>query len=258
MDLIRIGEALQTYVRPQTHPVAVGMVGRVDDIPEKARMPKRDAGRTMALCQGLTLARRHGWLVAMGLDDMLCPLGALTVGFVAAKEKFLDGSFAIPFWVKDQSVRSRMAKAIPQLEVGKYTHVLLAPLQRAEFEPDVIIVYGDPAQIARLIQAAAYETGEPVTSVSVGGFACGGEITMPMLTGACQYIMTGGGDRAIAQTQDHEAAFAMPAAKAISIAEGLAETHKAGMRYPTPALLPFGAGLPPSFDELMEYLKQGK
>jgi len=29
------------------------------------------------------------------------------------------------------------------------------------------------------------------------------------------------------------------------------------MRYPTPALLPLGVALPPSFDELMDYLRQG-
>ena len=65
------------------------------------------------------------------------------------------------------------------------------------------------------------------------------------------------GDRAIAQAHDHEVAFAIPRNNIEIIAEGLEGTHKAGMRYPTPALLPLGVALPPSFDELMDYLRQG-
>lgn len=255
--LTRIGQALDTYIRPQTFPVAVRVVGSAAEIPGKARMPKRDLGRCIALCQGTALARRHGWLIAMGEEDMLCPIGALSLGFLPAKERFLDGSSPIPFWVKNQDVRAKMAQSIPKLDLGRYTHVVVAPLPRTEFEPNAIIVYGDPAQVARLIQAAVYSSGEPITSSTVGGFACGQEITVPMLTDKCQLVVAGGGDRAVAQTHDHEIAFAIPMSKLEMIAEGLEGTHKAGLRYPTPALLPLGVGLPPSFDELMGYLREG-
>jgi len=255
-ELARIRQALETYMRPQTYPVAVKLLGPSDEVPEGSRTPGHDLGRCIALCQGIALARRHGWLLAMSEDEMLCPIGAVTLGMLPPKEKYLDGSFPVPFWVKDQGIRARMAQAIPRLDEGRFSRVLAAPLHRASFEPGVIIVYGDPAQIARLVQAAVYSTGEPVDSASAGGFACGPEITVPMLTGKCQLVLTGGGDRAIAQTHDHEVAFAVPAGKMQMIAEGLEGTHKAGMRYPTPALLPFGAGLPPAFDELMDYLRK--
>jgi uncharacterized protein (DUF169 family) len=257
MEGSRIGEALDSYIRPQTFPVAVKMVRSGEEVPDKVRMPKRDLGTPMALCQGLALARRHGWPVAMGLEDMVCPLGAVTLGLVPAKDRFLDGSFNIPFWVKDQGVRAKMARALPQLEVGKYSHVVAAPLHRAGFEPDVIVVYGNAAQVGRLIQAAVYGTGEPVVSSSVGGFACGLEITQPMLTGECQFVVVGGGDRAIAQAHDHEIAFAMPVSRAEAVAEGLEGTHKAGMRYPTTPYLMYAPLFPPAFGELMDYLKEG-
>ena len=257
MELQKISQALDTYVRLQTFPVAIRMMSSVEEIPEKARMPKRDLGTPMAVCQGMALARRYGWLIAMGKDDMLCPLGALTLGFLPAKAKFLDGSFPIPFWVKDQAIRAKMARSLPQLEQGKYTHMVAAPIHRANFEPQVVIVYGNPAQVARLIQAAVYGTGEPVTSSSAGGFACGQEITTTILTDQCQCIVTGGGDRVIAQAHDHEAAFAVPLSKVEAIVEGLEGTHRAGMRYPTPSYLTFKAEFPPSFGELMDYLRQG-
>lgn len=257
MELQKISEALDSYVRPQTFPVAIKMISSTDEIPEKARMPKRDLGMPMPVCQGIALARRYGWLMAMGTEDMLCPLGALALGLLPAKAKFLDGSFNVPFFVKDQSVRAKIAQALPQLEPGKYTHILAAPIHRANFEPHVIIFYGNPAQIARLIQAATYATGEPITSSSVGGFACGEEITRTMLNDQCQFIVVGGGDRAIAQAQDHEAAFTMPMSKSEAIVEGLEGTHRAGMRYPTLSFLTFKAEFPPGFGELMDYLREG-
>jgi uncharacterized protein (DUF169 family) len=158
--------------------------------------------------------------------------------------------------VKNQNVRAKIARGLPQLEQGKYTHLVAAPLQRTNFEPQIIIIYGNPAQIARLIQAAIYGTGEPIISSSIGGFACGEEITRTILTDQCQSIVAGGGDRAIAQTQDDEISFAMPIGKVEAIIEGLEGTHKAGMRYPTPSFLTFKAEFPPGFAELMDYLRQ--
>ena len=237
--------------------MAVKMVSSTSEIPGKGKRPKRDLGMPMPVCQSIALARRYGWLIAMGVEDMLCPLGAVTLGFLPAKAKFLNGSFNVPFWVRNQGVRAKISRDMPRLEQERYTHLVAAPLNRVDFEPQVIIIYGNPAQISRLIQAVIYGTGEPIISSSIGGLTCGEEIARPILTDQCQLIVAGGGDRAIAQTQDHELSFAMPISKAEAVVEGLEATHKAGMRYPTPSFLTFKAGFPPAFSELMDYLRQG-
>jgi len=192
----------------------------------------------------------------MGKDDMLCTLGAFTLGFLPAKAKFLDGSFTLPTWVKNQDVRAKILRSLPQLEPGRYTHLVVAPLNRAEFEPQVIVISGNPAQIGRLIQAVVCRTGEPLISSSLGGISCSGEITRTILTNQCQFIVVGGGCRQFAAIQDHEASFAIPMSQVEALVEGLEETHKLGMRYPTPSYLTFEAKLPPAFGEAMDYLKQ--
>ncbi|MCD6359137.1 MAG: DUF169 domain-containing protein [Dehalococcoidia bacterium] len=257
MEIQKINQTLEKYIRPQTFPVAVRLVSSVGEIPDRVRMPKRDLGMPVALCQGIALARRYGWAMAMGVEDMQCPLGALTLGFLPAKDKFLDGSFNVPFWVKNQDVRAKIARGMPRLEVGKYTYVVAAPLARADFEPQVIIIYGNPSQVSRLVQAAIYATGESVISSSVGGLACGAEITRAILTDQCQFAVVGGGDRAVAQAHDDEMSFAMPVSKIGVIIEGLEATHKAGMRYPTTSFLTYKPQFPPSFDELTDYLGKG-
>jgi len=42
----------------------------------------------------------------------------------------------------------------------------------------------------------------------------------------------GGGDRVFGSNQDHEMIFTIPKSKVASVMEGLANTHKAGFRYP--------------------------
>lgn len=256
MEMGNISQSLDLYLRLQSFPVAVRMLSPAEEIPSKARMPKRDLGAPIPLCQGITMARRNGWLMALGSEDMSCPMGALALGLLPAKEKFLDGSFGVPFGAKDPAVTSKMAKALPRLEFGKYTHIAIAPLQRADFIPHLVIVYGSPAQISRLVQAGAYRTGDPVVSSGFGVFACAEEITRTILSDQCQFILAGGGDRVLAQTHDHEVAFAIPMSKVEATIDGLKMTHEAGFRYPTRVWFGLGSTFLPVMSKLMDYLRQ--
>lgn len=258
MEFQHASQAIEKYVRPQTFPVAVRLLDSNETVPEKTKRPKQDFGVAMPICQGISLARRYGWSLAMGQNDMLCPLGSVTLGFLPAKQKLLDGEFNIPFWVKDQSVRARMTQNLPRLTYGRFSQILMAPAHKTDFEPQVVIFYGNPAQLSRFVQSAVYATGGAVSSSSSGAFACGAEITQPILTDECQLVITGGGDRAIAQTQDHEAAFTVPASRLEDIATGLEATHKAGIRYPTTSFLLYQAQFPPVFSELMNYLESNE
>jgi len=254
MDIDGIRQAIDKYVRPGTFPLAIRMVSSAEEIPGKVKMPRRDMGTTMPVCQGIALARRYGWAMVLGTEDMLCPPGAVMLGLLPAKDKFLDGSYNVPPWIADQEIRARIMQNMPRLEEGKYSYFVAAPLERAEFVPQVILVYGSPAQISRLIQANIYGTGEPASSTSVGALSCASEIAKPILTDRCQYIVAGGGNRSMAQVQDNEISFAIPISQAEDIAVGLEETHKRGMRYPTPSFLTFQAEFPPDFAKLVGYL----
>ncbi len=48
----------------------------------------------------------------------------------------------------------------------------------------------------------------------------------------CSYSVPGNGDRIFGMTQDWEMSFFIPPSKVDDLLEGLAKTHKAGVRYP--------------------------
>ena len=133
-----------------------------------------------------------------------------------------------------------------RLEAGKYSHLVIAPIEMADFEPDIISLHGTPAQVMRLAQAARPSAGHDVSAIASGLADCGDLVARTTLTDECQCILPSGGDRVYGSTQDHEMIFTMPRSKVDAVMQGLEDTHKGGFRYPIltdlryqPALAPF-------------------
>jgi uncharacterized protein (DUF169 family) len=228
MDLKQVNETLNFYIRPQTFPLALKLCRSEAELPEKVRMPVRDLGYQIALCQGVGLARRYGWTIAIGKEDQCCIGGAAAMGFIS------EAPGAPP-------IDSEKA-----LEPGKYSHLLIAPIHSATFEPDVVVIYGNSAQAMRLVQAASPAFGQGISASASGAGDCGDIIARTSKSGECQFILPSGGDRLFGSTQDHEVIVSMPWGKVEAVMKGLEETHKAGFRYPVvtdirhrPALPPF-------------------
>ena len=117
----------------------------------------------------------------------------------------------------------------------EYAGIVFSPLAWTKIAPDLIMVYGNPAQIMRLLHGATHHEGNNVVSAFSGrAGSCSGGIIQTMLTGECQVVIPGNGDRVWAMTQDEEVAFTIPAARLGLVIEGLKVTHERGVRYPIP------------------------
>jgi len=131
------------------------------------------------------------------------------------------------------------------LEPGKCKGLIVSPLTRTKIVPDVILIYGNPAQMMRLIQGAMYKEGKRVKSELAGVAAsCTSGILRAFNTGEYQVVLPGNGDRVFAVTYDNEMLFAVPAARASEIIEGMKGQRFA--RYPIPTTL----SMPPNFPGL--------
>jgi uncharacterized protein (DUF169 family) len=60
MDLEKINDAFNQYLRPQTFPVAMRMCSSESELPPKVRIAQRDMGLTISLCHAIGMARRYG------------------------------------------------------------------------------------------------------------------------------------------------------------------------------------------------------
>lgn len=223
------------YLRTLTYPVAVKFWKEGEPLPERTKVPTKDFGHPIALCQGVTLARKYGWAIAFYREDEACALAQVALGYCDEPDFVGDGSLCYPLYAGSMEAAKKIHEAAPKPPKADTHCIVLAPLHLAAFDPDVVIVYGNSAQTTRLVQASQFNDGTPVESRFSGRIACGGEITIPYTRNRCNVIIPGGGERVFALTGDDELAFAMPASKIKDVTEGLIGTHKAGAaRIPTP------------------------
>jgi uncharacterized protein (DUF169 family) len=256
-SLVEIDEVMFTYIRHETHPLAVKMLGSGEAIPEKARSPMRDFGVPLTLCQAIGLARREGLTMVLDRDSQSCPIALAGLGFVRPEE-FLSGQYALAPVNQSPEARKKMAGSLPRFPFGKYQQVLISPIRTAAFDPDVIVFYGSGAKVMRMIQAAVFFSGEGLTSQSMGMGGCLLPIVAPVLEGLCKYAVPGNGDRRLGLVADGELAFGMPRNRFEEVIKGLKLSHEGKQAYPiSPGYLKLEYKMPPSYVELRKALMKG-
>ncbi len=236
-----VGETLERHLRPGTFPVAVRFMAPGEPLPEKARRPQEAVGSPVAACQALTLARRRGWTLALDAESSSCPLFNLAAGWQEGFDpSLIQAFFTAMQYAKDDRAAAARVEDLGLLDPGECAALLVSPLTRVQVEPQVVMVYGDPAQVMRLVQAASRWDGRRVGASSGGlGGSCNEGLVLTHLKERPRVVLPGNGDRVFAATQDHEMAFAFPAGWAERIVEGLEATAARGVRYPVPSNLDY-------------------
>jgi len=239
-DWTKKAEALNRLIRPLTFPIAVKLVKSVDDFPERTRRPSRDMGFKTNPCVGMTMTRKYGWTVGMTADDNACPIAAYTYGWSESESEsekaLIDFMIVMKYSANENAAKTTM-EAVEQVKLsnGMYAGVIFSPLERTKIDPDLVMVFCNPAQLMRLVHGATQETGVSVQSMFSGrGGTCTEGVLQTFKTGEPKVVLPGNGDRVWAMVQDGEMAFTIPANWLDSVIRGLEATHQTGIRYPIP------------------------
>ncbi|MBI5584711.1 MAG: DUF169 domain-containing protein [Deltaproteobacteria bacterium] len=231
----KLSETLNKQIHLTTLPVGVKLARKGDTAPEKIRYPLQDLGHRLTVCQGMTAVRTLGWTVGFKKEDHGCPLPNVFLGLVAP-DIFLEGAIAGPYQ-NDPEFAKVMEATYPRWPFGEPREVWLSPLGKWEQAPDLAVIYGNPAQILSLIQAANFGKGTGLKSASTGRLGCSLWLAGVVQTGESTYMVPGPGERVFAGTQDHEMTFAIPFRDFERITEGLEYIGRKGAyRYPVPNL----------------------
>jgi MtaA/CmuA family methyltransferase len=249
IDVKTADRELQLYIRPQTFPVAIRMLRPGEEIPERARRPARDFKKLSMNCQVIDMARRYGWMIALTREDHICSLGIAALGFEKPTHLHNSGTLCEGMYTETKAAGQRSEAAVDKFAPGEYSTLLVAPLDRTTFEPHLVCIYANPAQVMRLTQAALWKRGGKLTSSFGGRIDCSEIIVTTMRTDQPQVILPCSGDRIFGQTQDHEMAFTIPWNQMEEVIEGLKGTHNGGIRYPITQFLEYEAKLPPKYME---------
>ncbi|MHB1508912.1 MAG: DUF169 domain-containing protein [Acidimicrobiales bacterium] len=253
----QLESAITRYIRPDTFPLGVRMLSPGEELPAGVRVPSRDLGEQWIVCQSIGIARRYGWSIAVGREDVICPLAAVAFGFRPANDRYLGGEAALGMYCSEPAAAAALEGATWRFAAGRFDRLCVAPLDRLGFDPHVIIVYGNSAQVMRLVNAALHRRGGRVESSSGGRLDCAELVIQTMLTDEAKVVLPCNGDRVFGMAQDTEMAFAFPAELGGEICEGLEATHRGGVRYPIPVAMRSTVSMPRRYQDLLASLEPG-
>lgn len=253
LNFREISDQIRNDLRLKTFPTAVKLLKNAAELPGNARRPSVTLGKRIAVCQGVTMARNYGWTVGLTKEDVICVPAAILFGFSESADPAasLAGLFCETGLSSTRESAINEVSSMARFENGEIEALLLAPLERASFDPDTILIYANPAQIMRLAQASSFITGERVQGDFGGKGECTDYLITPFKTQSPRVVIPGNGERIFAGTQDDEAVFAMPAELLGDLVETLTRVGKGiGARYPVTPYQNFQPEFPKAHKEL--------
>lgn len=253
-DLLK---AFELYIRPSYFPLSVTL-SKTEEIPAKMKKPYADFGKKVAICQAFAIARRYGWAVALTKDDISCPPAKLAFGFEPSLKYYEEGTICVGLYTKDKEAGKNSEAVVPKLPYNDVKAILISPMGKENFDPEVFVFYGNSAQVLRLLNARLYATGGGLNTQINGRIDCADIVIRTLETDECQVVLPCYGDRLFGQTQDWEMVFTIPKSKIEMIIEGLEGTHRGGTRYPIPSFLRYEADFPPLYMEMEKLWREKK
>jgi len=221
---------LERLMRLRSFPVAFKLLEdqkAFSEIPFLRRLNHRTT-----LCQMINLVRNFDWTVGADADDFVSVMCPSIIGLTNIAEYMKDGTFRSIVWTKNRADGKKYENAIPRLPVGKYEAVAMAPLVYNPFDPDIVLIYANPAQMMLLINSLQFEDYEVMEFYCVGETSCSDAISRcylnrkPALTIPCY------GERRYGHAQDDELVIALPAEMVDKALNGMEALYRRGIRYP--------------------------
>lgn len=247
-----VAATLDRYLRTDSFPMGIRVYRTGDALPPKVRHPLADLGIKVSICQGISMARRYGWSIAMGPEDLICPIAQVAFGFKPEIPFYTEGNLAAGMYVQTCAQGALTEQEVPKFAPEEAGTVVVAPLARCSFEPETLLFYGNSAQVMRAVTAALWKTGGAITSTTTGRADCADIVIRTAREGRPQFILPCLGDRIFGQVQDSEMAFAAPWSAVPDLLEGLEGTQKGGVRYPIPNYLRYTPEFPATYQRLQE------
>jgi len=249
-DWATAARELETLLRLKTLPVGLQFLNSKDDLKGiKCRRPDTFA----SLCQLITQSRTAGTTIGCTVTD-LTPLCALIAGLRSdVPDSYLLTIGEVWFKNKEEALDKYTVENWPRV-ANKYGAIVVSPLAAGRIEPDMILLYANPAQVTRIVNGLQWEHYEKLSFTCCGESACSDSIGLCYETGKPAVSIPCFGERRFGHAQDDELMVALPPSSIETLINGLKALDKVGIRYPIPyagAQVDLISGFPPSYREGM-------
>jgi len=188
-------------------PVAVKLLKPGEELPDNVSEPSTP----LRHCQAITAARR-GNSIYMPPRKHACPDGSAIMGLIPMSPKLRSGELYLLFKkLPNIEIAQKMIASRPEFPAGSYHASVVAPLEDAAFEPDVVIFTIYPEQMMWLCCATSYGSGDRQLFHTSGYNSTCSDLTVQVMQSQKMNISFGCyGARAVSDINDFEAYLSVP------------------------------------------------
>jgi uncharacterized protein (DUF169 family) len=191
-------------------------------------------------CQVVTLARTNGWTVGVTREQLGERCKSVT-GFYPSTEE--QEKIRIGYWLSSEEDAREYFHSACRTPFGNHHAIVMAPLFAERFDPEVILIYGTPAQLMMLLCGLQRIKFERFHFFFSGESACTDSISQCLASGRPALTLPCYGERRYGNVAEDEVVLALPPASVAKEVEGLKALSAVGLRYPIP---PYGIEADPT------------
>lgn len=156
----------------------------------------------MRYCEMVRKSAAHGDTFTFTVDDLSCASAELALGFT----------------------EPTYGKVYPTITPANTTQVTVAPLDKCDFDPDVVIIIGNASKLMRIATILSRVQGNIISSKFKGEFAVCGECTaIPLMENTVNLSLLCGGARMFGGYRSDEIVFGFPMDTFVKLTEALNE-----------------------------------
>ncbi len=223
---------LERRLRLRTFPVAYK---RLEKVVELDAIPKvRRLDRFFTFCQLPALVRTRGWTVGVTVSDNMSARCTRIHGLAATNAEAMaeESASLATTWFSTAEEAMKQQVVYPRIPPGEA--IVLAPLASGKFDPDVVLVYGNPAQAMFILNALQWKDYERFHFSFIGEGACADSLAQCFVSGKPSLAIPCFGERRFGEVMDEELVLALPPQMVEKAVLGLEKLSRVGLRFPIP------------------------
>lgn len=144
----------------------------------------------LSFCEMPKEASKRGEAFYVTKENDNC-YGKITLGMEEAPPFAESGQLGVYLGVfKEPRVNSRYYQYLPKAKKETINYAIFAPLDKINFEPDLLFIAANPKQLEIILRAMTFSTGEVYESRFTPVFGCAWLFTYPLYSGKVNYALS--------------------------------------------------------------------
>ncbi len=234
---VELGTELENTLHLKTKIIAYRRLEKAEELDTIKNVVRLD--RFFTFCQVPFMVRVNGITVGITKEDKIQDRCSRIFGLRHASEKSMNAEAAMlsTTWFGSPEEALQQQNDYYRISVGGA--IVLAPVTKQKFEPEALLIYGNPAQIMMVLCGLQKIKYERFSFSFIGEGACSDSLAQCYLTGKPAVSIPCYGERSMGGVSDDEMAIALPTSEVERTISGLKKLAQIGFKYPINSIGPW-------------------